>query len=278
MILTSVNSSFSSPRLILDNLTVERDGIPILQSLCATLGTDNDTPRGSLVGLVGPNGAGKSTLLATIAGIRPPTAGSVRINTDLQPLSTLSNSMRAQLISYLPQIRPVYWSMTARDIVRLGRYAYGGHVRERHAPSNPNEAAVISAMKQAGVEAFADRQILTLSGGEQSRVHLARVLCAQTPVLLADEPTNALDPEHQFAVMSALKSHAGTGHLVIAALHDLPLAARYCDSVIVLSGGMIAAHGEPATCLSSDLLETVFKVKGVWSDNGPLVSLSQVPT
>ncbi len=147
--------------------------------------------------------------------------------------------------------------MTAEAIVALGRYAYGAP--RRLAPAD--RAAVERAVAAADIEAFRTRIVTTLSGGEQARVHLARALAAEAPVLLADEPTAALDPGHQLAIMEILAGRAGAGGLVIAALHELDLAARFCTRIVVVSAGRIVADGPPAEALAEENVETVFGVR-----------------
>lgn len=257
----------TAPELHITNLHVERETNPVLHSVTATLGGG----AGKLVGLIGPNGAGKSTLLSAIAGLVPVAQGAIQLRGHARPTDDMSIpdmpvARRARIISVLPQHRPTYWSMSVQHVVRLGRYAYGGNLPRTAGDLDHNARAVDAAMAATGITGLQDRPVTDLSGGEQSRVHLARALCAQTPVLLADEPINALDPEYQFIVMRLLRDHARTGRLVIAALHDLSLAARYCDEILVVSSGNKVAQGTPRDALNRHVLETVFGVTGHWSD------------
>lgn len=238
-----------TPLIAVENLTIARGPARILTGASLAAGA------GEFIGVVGPNGAGKSTLLRAVAGLEKPTSGECRIAG--APVSSLSHRERARRIAYLPQLREVYWGVAADAIVALGRYAYG-------APSclaPADRAAVERAIIAADIEAFRTRIVTNLSGGEQARVHLARALAAEAPVLLADEPTAALDPGHQLAIMDILAARARNGGLVIAALHDLDLAARFSTRIIVVSNGRIVADGPPPQALAKENVETVFGVK-----------------
>lgn len=244
----------------LKTVKVTRDGHDILYDISV----DISNQKGGMIGLIGPNGAGKSTLLSLIAGLLPCEQGKLEICNDGRNVTDLSTGERAQLISYLPQLRPVHWAMRVDNIVRLGRYAYGGSLSQSRAIDARDNEAVDLAMRLAGVSDFRDRFMTKLSGGEQSRVHLARALCAQTPILLADEPTNALDPEHQFSLMKTLSDYASDGRLVVTALHDLSLATRFCDQLLILNAGNLIAYGAPGEVLSPECLREVFNVSGTW--------------
>ncbi|MEM9619489.1 MAG: ABC transporter ATP-binding protein [Pseudomonadota bacterium] len=209
---------------------------------------------GEFIGLIGPNGAGKSTLLRAGAGLLPIEGGAISINGD--PVNTLTPIERARKLSYLPQARPIFWSMPARTIVTLGRFAFGGAA----APNEADDAAVTRALTDAEANHLADRPIASLSGGELARIHLARTLAGETSIILADEPIAALDPAHQLSVMGLLRAKAESGRTVIAALHELSLASRYCTRLIVLYRGSIAADGAPNDILTTALLRSVFGV------------------
>ncbi|MES5487497.1 ABC transporter ATP-binding protein [Bradyrhizobium sp. INPA03-11B] len=210
---------------------------------------------GHLVALVGPNGAGKTTLLRALAGLIP-SDGAIRIGGDA--LASLPLRERAKRFAYLPQGHMVHWPLPARDIVALGRYPHGATDPARLSPRDVE--AVLRAMQAVDVEAFSDRRVTELSGGERSRVALARVLAVEAPVILADEPTASLDPRHQIDVMQKLRNVADTGVLVIVVTHDLGLAARFADHVLVLSEGQLAAQGAPQEALSESVLASVFRV------------------
>jgi iron complex transport system ATP-binding protein len=210
---------------------------------------------GHLVALVGPNGAGKTTLLRALAGLIP-SDGEIEIGG--QALSSLPLRERAKRFGYLPQGHVVHWPLPARDIVALGRYPHGATDPARLSPRDAE--AVLRAMQAVDVMEFGDRRVTELSGGERSRVALARVLAVEAPVILADEPTASLDPRHQIDVMKNLRSTADKGVLVIVVTHDLGLAARFADHVMVLQEGRLVSQGVPTAALSERVMADVFRI------------------
>jgi iron complex transport system ATP-binding protein len=212
-------------------------------------------PSGHLVALVGPNGAGKTTLLRALAGLVS-SEGIVRVGGNA--LSALSLRERARRFAYLAQGHMVHWPLPARDIVALGRYPHGATDPARLTPADAE--AVVRAMRMADVVDFAERPVTELSGGERSRVALARVLAVEAPVILADEPTASLDPRHQIDVMKTLRLASGKGALVIVVTHDLGLAARFADTILVLSDGQLVSQGAPMEALSEQIMADVFRI------------------
>jgi iron complex transport system ATP-binding protein len=210
---------------------------------------------GHLVALVGPNGAGKTTLLRALAGLVP-SEGAIHVGG--ATLSSLSLRERARRFAYLPQGHIVHWPLPARDIVALGRYPHGATDPARLTPKDTE--AVLRAMQATDTIEFSARRVTELSGGERSRVALARVLAVEAPVILADEPTASLDPRHQFDVMKSLRAAADKGVLVIVVTHDLGLAARFADTVLVLSEGRLVSQGAPAQALSEQIMGDVFRI------------------
>jgi len=210
---------------------------------------------GHLVALVGPNGAGKTTLLRSLAGLIP-SDGIIEIGG--QALSSLPLRERAKRFGYLPQGHVVHWPLPARDIVALGRYPHGATDPARLSPRDTE--AVLRAMQAVDVMQFSERRVTELSGGERSRVALARVLAVEAPVILADEPTASLDPRHQIDVMKNLRTTADSGVLVVVVTHDLGLAARFADQVLVLCEGRLVSQGAPTEALSEQVMADVFRI------------------
>jgi iron complex transport system ATP-binding protein len=201
---------------------------------------------GELVALVGPNGAGKSTLLGLLAGDLAPDTGEVRIHGT--PIRDLRPRRLARLRAVMPQQSLLQFTFTATEVVALGAHAAGGPIGPR----------VSAALDRAGCADLAGRTYPTLSGGEQARVTLARVLAQATPVLLLDEPTAHLDLRHQSLVLRIARALADDGRAVAVVLHDVNLAARWADRVTVLADGRVAACGPPATALTADTLSAVY--------------------
>jgi iron complex transport system ATP-binding protein len=238
------------------------DGLISVQALKVTLAgrvvlsdLSFQLSSGHLVALVGPNGAGKTTLLRALAGLVP-CDGAIRIGGEA--LSSLPLRERARRFGYLPQGHPVHWPRPARDIVALGRYPHGATDPARLSAADAE--AVLRAMHAADVVDLSHRRVTELSGGERSRVALARVLAVEAPVILADEPTSSLDPRHQLEVMQTLRAAADKGALVILVTHDLGLAARFADTMLVLSQGRLVSEGPPADALSEQVMAEVFRV------------------
>jgi iron complex transport system ATP-binding protein len=216
---------------------------------------------GELVALVGPNGAGKSTLLRALAGLISH-GGTVTWRGTL--LARLDAKARARTIAYLPQDPPVHWPLATREVVALGRLPHRAYAAER---SDADDAAVLAAMRQTDTVEFAARSVHRLSVGERARVLLARALAVEAPVLLVDEPIGMLDPYHQLDVMRTLRAYTtlDTGELkeprlVVAVLHDVGLAARFCDRVLLMNGGSVVGDGPPDATLSAAAIRMHYRV------------------
>jgi iron complex transport system ATP-binding protein len=231
------------------DLNVKLAGRAVLNNISLSLSS------GHLVALVGPNGAGKTTLLRALAGLVP-SDGAIHVGGDA--LSSLTLRERARRFGYLPQGHIVHWPLPARDIVALGRYPHGATDPARLTPADIE--AVLRAMQSTDVVQFSERRVTELSGGERSRVALARVLAVEAPVILADEPTASLDPRHQIDVMRNLRAAADKSALVIVVTHDLGLAARFADTVLVLSEGRLVSQGDPTAALSEQVIADVFRI------------------
>jgi iron complex transport system ATP-binding protein len=243
------------PMLAAQQLEVVLSGRTVLHDVSLSL------PSGQLVALVGPNGAGKTTLLRALAGLVSST-GTIEVGGD--HLSSLPLRERAKRFGYLPQGHHVHWPLPAKDVVALGRYPHG--VTDPAPLSQRDEQAVLRAMQATDVVGFAERPVTELSGGERSRVALARVLAVEPPVVLADEPIASLDPRYQIDVMINLRSAADRGVLVVVVTHDLGLAARFSDTVLVLSDGRLVAQGKPEQALSEQILADVFRISAYRAD------------
>jgi iron complex transport system ATP-binding protein len=216
-------------------------------------GVDVFLRAGEFVGLIGPNGAGKTSLLRVLAGLRPASAGQVAY--DGRALATLKLRERARAVAYLAQSDSAYWPMRVQALVGLGRLPH----RLRHSEET-DHAAVQRALDLVGMKEFRDRSFDTLSGGEQARVLLARALAVEAPMLLADEPTAALDPYHQLHIMELLQARAQAGAGVIAVLHDIGLAYRYCDRIVLLAKGRKIADGRPDEVLKDANIATAYGI------------------
>ncbi len=215
--------------------------------------------RNEFLGIVGPNGAGKSTLLRLLARIINPSAG--RILLDEEDISVYEAGELYRKISFLPQTSYFDFPLSVLEVVLTGRYPYLG-IFESESEEDIRRAE--DCLSLVDMEGFSRRKVTTLSGGEQQRASIARVLAQGTDFIFLDEPSSHLDIHHKFALMELLRSLAQEGKGVVAVLHDLDLASRFCDRILVLENGRVSALGEPSHVLSEELLSSVFKVRGSW--------------
>ena len=224
----------------------------------------------SLVGVIGPNGSGKSTLLKCIYRVLKPSAGAVFV--DGQPLSEYRVRDSAKKIAVLAQHNFYNFEFTVQDVVLMGR---APHKRALERDSAADFKIVHEAMERVGVAPLRDRLFSTLSGGEQQRVLLARALAQQTPCLILDEPTNHLDIKYQLELLDLVRSLDRT---VIAAIHDLNIAAMYCDTIFVMQSGRIVASGAPRDVLTRSLIRSVYEVDAdVFTDSDGLLRVLFYP-
>jgi iron complex transport system ATP-binding protein len=239
--------------LRLDGVSATLDSRPILD------GVRLEARPGSMVGLIGPNGAGKTTLFRCIAGLLKPSAGTVWITAPEgdRPASAWPARDLARILALVPQDTSVGFAFSTRDIVLMGRHPHLG----RFQVEGPDDVGIANAaMREAGVLHLADRPITQLSGGERQMTFVAKALAQEPRILLLDEPVSALDVRHQLEILALARRRADDGACVIVVLHDLNLAARYCDRLALLAGGRVLAEGEPAAVLSRRHLDASYGV------------------
>lgn len=216
-------------------------------------GVEFTVAPGEVIGIVGPNGAGKTTLLRTVTGLLRPRAGEVRFGG--VDLHTMSSRQRARTVALVGQDELPPADLRAGEVVALGCTP---HLPPWGAGSRAEQQAVADALRAVDLDGFADRPVQRMSGGERQRVLLARAVAQGGPLLLLDEPTNHLDITHRLALLDLVR---GLGRTVVIALHDLTLADRYCDRVLVVHDGRASALRPPAEALSADVLADVFAVR-----------------
>jgi iron complex transport system ATP-binding protein len=239
-----------SAGLVVSGATVRAGGNAILDgvSLAARSGT--------LTGLIGPNGAGKSTLMRAALGLVPLDAGSIAF--EGVDLPGMKRRARAQVSAFVEQSGATEVHLTAREVVLLGRIPFQSVWQS--APSPADDQAVDEAMAAVEMSDLATRLYHTLSGGEQQRLQIARALAQQPQLLILDEPTNHLDVHAQLTILSLLRRRARAGATVLVALHDLNLAASFCNALVVLHKGRQVAEGTPDEVLTPALLRSVYDV------------------
>ncbi|CDZ94473.1 ABC transporter ATP-binding protein [Pseudomonas saudiphocaensis] len=211
-------------------------------------GIDLNLNAGEVLGIIGPNGSGKSTLLNCLAGIQPHRG---QLNIAGKPERHMSANQRARQVALLPQSSQSAWALNVENIVTLGRLPWGDEDADK----------IHHAMHQAGVWQWRERRIDQLSGGEQSRVWLARVLAGEPRVLIADEPVASLDLYYQRHILELLRQYAGEGRAVLVSIHDLSLAARYCDRLCLMHQGRLYRTGTPQQVLTPEHLAEVFNIE-----------------
>ena len=236
-----------APLLEASGIHVELGGQAILRDVEVTV------RRGEVVGLVGPNGAGKSTLLRVVTGMLRPSAGTVAIEGDaLGTLARRELAMRVAVVQQLPEAPP---TMRVRDLVLLGRHPHLGLLARE---SRHDFDVVAEAMRRAGCDRFADRELGSLSGGERRRAFIARALAQEATLLLLDEPTSNLDAHAQVEILELVADLAAGGSGVLLIVHDLTLAAAYCDRVVLLDRGEVVAEGPPSEVVTSEHVQRVY--------------------
>ncbi len=216
--------------------------------------------HGEMLGLLGPNGAGKSTLLRSILQLIPSQRGCIEL--EGQSANDIPIQQRARKIAYVPQQGPVNWPLTVERLVALGRLP---HLSGWQQPAALDQETVERILKQTDLEHLRNRAATTLSGGERTRVLLARALAVGAPLLLADEPVAALDPSHQLQIMQLLRAYSDAGHAVIVVMHDLTLAARYCHRLALMHEGKLVTSGSARDVLNPENLAAVYNINARYS-------------
>ncbi len=234
-----------SPALEVETARIERSGRAVLS------GVSLNVSAGELVGVLGANGAGKTTLLRAALGLERLSAGAARLAG--QDVRRLSQAARAALVAYLPQERHVGWNLPAWRIAALGA---------AQSPAAEQRTRAFEALRRVGLSGLEDRGVLDMSGGERARALLARALAARAPLLVADEPAAGLDPDAQLLALELLREEADRGAAVLLTLHDLTLAARACDRVVVIHDGAVLADAAPAQALTPGVLADAFRLDG----------------
>jgi|TARA_B110000459_G_scaffold40135_2_gene43422 iron complex transport system ATP-binding protein len=236
-------------KLSLSNIGLSITSKVILESINLELNS------GELVVLLGANGAGKSSVLRSALGLVPVSTGESLI--DEQLVTTLSSANRAKKVAYLPQKRPLAWPIKVFDVVSLGRYAFGVNLGRL---KNDDLELVESAITNCGLEQLRNRRVDTLSGGEAARVHVARAFAANAALLLADEPTAALDPKHQLDVMQLIRRYVDMGGGALVVGHEASLAARFADRLVWMRDGGIIADGTVKETMTAAMMAEIYGV------------------
>jgi iron complex transport system ATP-binding protein len=235
-----------TPLIALDRVSVTRQGRPVLRDITLAVS------QGELVGLLGPNGAGKTTLIRAALGLGAASSGSIQLGGT--QLGSLSGIERARRAAYIPQDRTIAWPVTVETLVGLGRMPH-------RASASADRNAVEAAMAEMGLEDMRLRPATRLSGGERARVLIARALAQEAPLLLADEPMAGLDPAHGLLLIGKFQRMARAGRGLLVSLHDLGLAARWCDRIVLMANGAIDAEGAPLDVLTPERLQQVYGIR-----------------
>ncbi|MCY4046133.1 MAG: ABC transporter ATP-binding protein [Cellvibrionales bacterium] len=248
MMMTSFMTKPSSS-LVSESLSFAYDSAPVLEDVNFSLS------QGELIGLIGPNGAGKSTLLRLLLGLSQPDTGSISIMG--QPLGDVKRRDLARQMTLVPQDAQINDAFSVEEVVAMGRNPW----LSRFQPVGRKDLAIIrDAMEQTDVALLAKRPVNQLSGGERQRVLIARAIAQQTPIILLDEATANLDICHQLEVLELAKSLANQGKLVIAAIHDLAMAARFCDRLLLLADSRLQADDLPSAVITETNLARFFNL------------------
>lgn len=238
-----------------NDLTVTRDGHTVVDRVTLNVNA------GEFVGLIGPNGAGKTTLMRAALGLLPATGGS--------SLASMSGPERARHVSWLPQDRRIAWPVTVETIVSLGRIPYE---QKGRTATGDDQKAIEQALTRLDLQPLRHRKATELSGGEQARVLIARLLAQSTALNFADEPIAGLDPAYQLSTMEIFRRLSAGGSAVVASLHDLALAARFCTRLVLLHQGRVVADGPADAVLTPENIGRVFGIRArvLTTEDGPV--------
>ncbi len=247
------------------NLAYQIGDISILKAI------DIEVKAGEMVGLIGPNGAGKSTLLRLLTCVEQP--GSGEIYYEENNVKQISAEDRAKRIGYLVQGAKAYWPFSVEKTVGLGRIP---HQKWWRHSSREDEEKIHRAMEMTETLAYRNRIVSTLSGGEQTLVMLARIFATDPQIIFADEPVAALDPYHQLHVMEILRHHARDGRAAVVVLHDLSLAARFCDRLYIINHGELYCSGTPHKVMTVENIARVYGIQTRINCNADGVSVTPV--
>ena len=242
------------------DLTIQYDdnATPALRDVSVTI------PRASFFGLIGPNGSGKSTLLRALLGALAPAQGS--ISYQQRRIADWPRRELALHVGAVAQLEEMPFPITVRELVAMGRYPHIGALRGER---DLDRIAIEDALRRCDIASFAERPIATLSGGERQRARIARALAQQPDTLVLDEPTAALDIHHEMSVFELLRSLTRTdGCTIVLATHNLNLAARYADRLLLLDHGRVVVEGEPRDVMQQSILESVYQWPVVVHEHG----------
>ena len=242
--------------ITVDGVSLSFGDLSVLEDVSLTV------DPGEFVGFVGPNGAGKTTLLRIISGALEPDSGTVTV--DGVDVHDVPSKRSSRLVSVVPQDTTLSFSFPVRDVVEMGRHP---HRSRFSGPTPEDRAAVDRALERTRTADLADRPIDAVSGGQRQRVVLARAIAQATPVMLLDEPTASLDVNHQIETLESVRELVAEGRTVCAAIHDLDLAARYCDRLVVLADGDVLRDGPPSTVLTGETLSEAFDATAAVTPN-----------
>ena len=245
-----------TPAIEVEKLSITLGGVTVLDAMSTSV------DEGQFVGLVGPNGAGKTTFLRAINGALTPDEGTVRVAG--HGVATLDSRSTSRLVATVPQSTAVAFDFPVRHVVAMGRTPHIGRFGTR---TEADREAVDAAMDRTAVADLADRPVTEVSGGERQRVFLARALAQDTPVLLLDEPTSDLDVNHQVRTLNLVSDLVAEGRTAVAAIHDLDLAARYCDELRLLYDGRVQAAGPPESVLTDATVEAAFGARATVTEH-----------